>query len=132
VTQTIAAEGDGVWKEYAGGYSDWAAYKASLARDAVKQRAEVKPVVKPVESSRAKADKLSWKEQRELEALPGNIAALEGEQADLSQRLADAGIYQTDPQAAQEAAERLAAIDDELMALLERWEILESRAGNPA
>jgi ATP-binding cassette subfamily F protein uup len=132
VTQTIAAEGDGVWKEYAGGYSDWAAYKASLARDAVKQRAEVKPVGKPVESSRAKADKLSWKEQRELEALPGNIAALEGEQADLSQRLADAGIYQADPQAAQKAAERLAAIDDELMALLERWEILEARAGNPA
>jgi ATP-binding cassette subfamily F protein uup len=89
-------------------------------------------VVKPVESSRAKADKLSWKEQRELEALPGNIAALEGEQADLSQHHADAGIYQTDPQAAQKAAERLAAIDDELMALLERWEILEARAGNPA
>ena len=132
VTQTIAAEGDGVWKEYAGGYSDWAAYKASLARDAVKQRAEVKPVGKPVESSRAKADKLSWKEQRELEALPGNIAVLEGEQADLSQRLADPGIYQNDPQAAQKAAERLAAIDDELTTLLERWEILEARAGNPA
>ena len=120
------------WKEYAGGYSDWAAYKASLARDAVKQRAEAKPAVKAVEPSRAKIDKLSWKEQRELEALPGNIAALEGEQADLSQRLADPGIYQTDPQAAQKAAERLAAIDDELMALLERWEILEARAGNPA
>jgi len=64
--------------------------------------------------------------------LPGNIAVLEGEQADLSQRLADPGIYQNDPQAAQKAAERLAAIDDELTTLLERWEILEARAGNPA
>jgi ATP-binding cassette subfamily F protein uup len=132
VTQTIAAEGEGVWKEYAGGYSDWAAYKASLAKDAQKQKAEVKPAVKAVEPARAKTDKLSWKEQRELEALPGNIAALEGEQAGLSQRLADPAIYQRDPQAAQKAAERLAAIDDELTALLERWEILEARAGNPA
>ncbi|HEX5675863.1 MAG TPA: ATP-binding cassette domain-containing protein [Azonexus sp.] len=132
VTQTIAAEGDGVWKEYAGGYSDWAAYKASLAKDAQKQKAEVKPAVKAVEPARAKTDKLSWKEQRELEALPGNIAALEGEQAGLSQRLADPAIYQRDPQAAQKAAERLAAIDDELTALLERWEILEARAGNTA
>jgi ATP-binding cassette subfamily F protein uup len=132
VTQTIAAEGEGVWKEYAGGYSDWAAYKASLAKDAQKQKAEVKPAVKAVEPARAKTDKLSWKEQRELEALPGNIAALEGEQAGLSQRLADPAIYQRDPQAAQKAAERLAAIDDELTALLERWEILEARAGNTA
>jgi ATP-binding cassette subfamily F protein uup len=132
VTQTIAAEGDGVWKEYAGGYSDWAAYKASLAKDAAKQQTAAKPAVKAVEPAGAKTDKLSWKEQRELEALPGNIATLEGEQAGLSQRLADPGIYQNDPQAAQKAAARLAAIDDELTALLERWEILEARAGNPA
>ena len=132
VTQTIAAEGDGVWKEYAGGYSDWAAYKAGLARDAVTSKVDAKPAAKAAEPARAKADKLSWKEQRELEALPGNIAALEGEQAELSQRLADPEIYQTDPQAAQRAAERLAAIDDDLTALLERWEILEARAGNTA
>jgi ATP-binding cassette subfamily F protein uup len=132
VTQTIAAEGDGVWKEYAGGYSDWAAYKASLAKDAAKQQTATKPAVKAVEPAGARTDKLSWKEQRELEALPANIAALEGEQAGLSQRLADPAIYQRDPQAAQKAAERLAAIDDELTALLERWEILEARAANPA
>ncbi|MGB8544285.1 MAG: ATP-binding cassette domain-containing protein, partial [Azonexus sp.] len=54
VTQTIAAEGDGVWKEYAGGYSDWAAYKASLTKDAVKLRAAAKPAVKAVEPTRAK------------------------------------------------------------------------------
>ena len=132
VTQTIAADGEGVWKEYAGGYSDWAAYKAGLARDAVTSKVDAKPAAKAAEPARAKADKLSWKEQRELEALPGNIAALEGEQAELSQRLADPEIYQTDPQAAQRAAERLAAIDDDLTALLERWEILEARVGNTA
>lgn len=132
VTQTIAAEGDGLWREYAGGYSDWAAYKASLAKEASKARAEVKPVAKAAESVKTKGDKLSWKEQRELEALPDKIAALEGEQADLSKRLEDPAIYQADPQAAQKAAERLALIDDELMALLERWELLEARAGGQA
>ena len=75
---------------------------------------------------------MSWKEQRELEALPGKIAALEDEQGALTKRLEDPAIYQTDPQGAQQAAERLAVIDDELMDLLERWEVLEARAGNPA
>jgi ATP-binding cassette subfamily F protein uup len=132
VTQTIAAEGDGNWREYAGGYSDWANYKASLAKEAARPKSEAKPAVKAAEPAKAKADKLSWKEQRELEALPGKIADLEAEQATLTSRLEDPAIYQTDPAGAQKAAERLAAIDDELMEMLERWEILESRAGNPA
>jgi ATP-binding cassette subfamily F protein uup len=82
--------------------------------------------------AKPKGEKLSWKEQRELESLPAKIAGLEAEQAELSQRLADASLYQTDPAAAQKASDRLAAIDDELMAMLERWEGLEARAGNPA
>ena len=132
VTQTIAAEGDGVWKEYAGGYSDWAAYKASVQKEAAKPKAETKPAARAAEPAKAKGDKMSWKEQRELEALPGKIAALEDEQGALTRRLEDPAIYQVDPQGAQQAAERLAAIDDELMVLLERWEALEARAGNPA
>ncbi|KXB30776.1 ABC transporter ATP-binding protein [Dechloromonas denitrificans] len=129
VTQTIAAEGDGFWREYAGGYSDWAAYKSSLQKAAVKAQAEAKTVAKAVEPAKGKVEKMSWKEQRELEALPGKIAALEEEQGGLSKRLEDPAIYQTDPPAAQQAAERLADIDDELMLLLERWEVLEARAG---
>ena len=131
VTQTIAAEGGGCWKEYAGGYSDWAACQASVAREAARQKTETRQVKAP-EPAKARGDKLSWKEQRELEALPARIAALEGEQGDLTRRIGDASIYQSDPQAAQKAAERLAVIDDELMALLERWEALEARAGNAA
>ncbi len=130
VTQTIAAEGDGVWKEYVGGYSDWAAYQAGRAKEEGKPRAEAKPAPKPAEAPKPKADKLSWKEQRELEALPDRIATLEAEQQALTARLEDPAIYQKEPAAAQEAAARLAALDEELMALLERWEALESRAGN--
>jgi ATP-binding cassette subfamily F protein uup len=132
VTQTIASGGDGGWKEYAGGYTDWATYKASVAKAAEKPKAEPKPAAKPAEAPKPKSDKLSWKEQRELEALPDRIAALEGEQGDLTKKLEDPAIYQADPKGAQQAAERLAAIDDELMAMLERWEALEARAGNSA
>ena len=138
VTQTIAAEGDGAWKEYAGGYTDWATYKASVAKDAPKTKVEAKPGVKAIEPAKAveaakpKGEKLSWKEQRELEELPGKIAGLEAEQAELGKRLADASLYQSDPAAAQKASDRLAAIDEELMVMLERWEILEARAGSGA
>ncbi|RIX46985.1 MAG: ATP-binding cassette domain-containing protein [Rhodocyclales bacterium GT-UBC] len=128
VTQTIAAEGDGQWKEYAGGYSDWAAYKTSVQKDeAARQKSEAKPAANVAAPVKTKGDKLSWKEQRELEALPDRIAALEAEQAGLTRRLEDPAIYQTDPNGAQQAAVRLTEIDDELMALLERWEILEAR-----
>ena len=131
VTQTIAAEGDGRWKEYAGGYSDWANYQASVAQQkaAEKPKAEARPVAKAAESAKPKGDKLSWKEQRELEGLPDKIAGLEAEQGELTKRLEDPLLYQREPQAAQQAADRLAAIDDELLALLERWEVLEARAG---
>ncbi|MGE5770302.1 MAG: ATP-binding cassette domain-containing protein [Betaproteobacteria bacterium] len=133
VTQTIAAEGDGAWHEYAGGYSDWAAYQASLARAAGERpKAETRPVAKTPGVARPKVDKLSWKEQRELEALPERIAALETEQGVLTQKLEDPALYQRDAQAAQQASARLAAIDDELTGLLERWEALETRVGNPA
>jgi ATP-binding cassette subfamily F protein uup len=133
VTQTIAAEGDGAWHEYAGGYSDWAAYQASLARAAGERpKAEARPVAKAPGVARPKVDKLSWKEQRELEALPERIAALETEQGVLTQKLEDPALYQRDAQAAQQASARLAAIDDELTGLLERWEALEARIGNPA
>ncbi len=132
VTQTIAAEGAGVWREYAGGYSDWAAYKAGVQKESAKLRAEGRPAAGAAEPAKARGDRMSWKEQRELEALPGKIAALEDEQGDLTRRLEDPAIYQADPTGAQQAAERLARIDDELMALLERWETLETRAGNPA
>ncbi len=135
VTQTIASEGEGQWREYVGGYSDWAAYQAARRLEtaaAAPAKAEAKTTASPPANKREKPrDKLSWKEARELEALPDQIARLETEQRQLTQQLEDPAFYQRDAQAAQAAAQRLAAIDDELMVLLERWEVLETRA-NPA
>ena len=135
VTQTIAAEGDGTWREYAGGYSDWAAWKADSAAAARTAAAPAGAQTLPAKAAviaKPRGDKLSWKEQRELEGLPERIATLEAEQGELTRRLEDPALYQRDAKAAQLASERLAAIDDELLALLERWEALESRSGNAA
>ncbi|MBK7355981.1 ATP-binding cassette domain-containing protein [Propionivibrio sp.] len=128
VTQTIAYEGDGTWREYAGGYQDWADFQARRrAEESVQQRVKHDAPV-AAQAPRSKADgsrKHSYKESRELAELPGRIAALEQEQSVINQRLEDATIYRTDPQEAQRISLRLTQIDDELMHLLERWEALE-------
>ncbi len=132
VTQTIASEGEGFWREYAGGYQDWADYQAKRRADAAVQssipaakrsepaRSDVAPKIKS-DGSR----KLSYKETRELAELPGRISALEDEQKDIARCLEDPALYQTDSLRANALSARLAEIDEELMVLLERWEDLE-------
>jgi ATP-binding cassette subfamily F protein uup len=127
VTQTIAAEGDGEWREYAGGYSDWADWQAARPPAAAVAASEKKSAAATRRSPPPARDKRSWKEERELEALPERIAALEAEQKEAAGRLEDPALYQDQPQLAQDLAARLAAIDDELLALLTRWEELEAR-----
>ena len=129
VTQTIAAEGDGSWREYAGGYSDWAAWQATRQTGRAAADAPKKSALATRQTEKPKHDKLSWKEERELEALPDRIATLEAEQQELSGRLEDPTLYQSQPQLAQDMAARLAAIDEELLELLTRWEALEARGG---
>lgn len=131
VTQTIAAEGDGFWREYAGGYQDWADYqarrRAEESAQASAKRAEATALAASA-APKTKADgsrKLSYKEVRELAELPDRIAALENEQKAIGQRLEDPALYQSQPQEAQKISQRLSQIDDELMELLERWESLE-------
>ena len=96
----------------------------------MEKAASAKAPNKPVEitpASGGRAAKLSYKEQQALNALPGQIEALETEQAALLQKLNDPTIYATDPAAGQTISDRLAAIEDELLVLLESWETLESK-----
>ena len=130
VTQTIAFEGDGRWKEYAGGYSDWqrARPKGSspaASFDAVSSETASSPA--PVAAPPPKRAKLSYKEARELEQLPAKLEALEREQQDLSRRLADPAIYQDRSVDFKALTDRNAAIEDELTRLLARWEALEAK-----
>ena len=132
VTQVIAAEGEGQWREFVGGYSDWAAWhteqqKARQAK-AVQEKPAVKPAAKAAESTTSgRAAKLSYKEQQELNTLPGRIEALEAEQAALMDQVNDPATYASDPAAAKTMATRLADIEEELLGLLERWEALENK-----
>ena len=146
VTSTIAWEGDaepGLWREYEGGYEDWrtqreradalrgAASRAGAAPGKPRAGASVPgaapsasaPVGKAVPAKR----KLSYKEQRELDALPDRIEALEIEQKELAALLASAELYAEDPVRAEAAQRRHAQIDDELLVALERWEALGTR-----
>ncbi len=135
VTSTIAWEGDaayggrpGLWREYEGGYEDW-----KLQRE--RARVEPAPIAAPAAAAAAAAraerpaakTKLSYKEQRELEALPARIEALEAEQQALHERLASSELYTQEPQAVPALQARSEAIEAELMQALERWEDLGSR-----
>ena len=132
VTSTIAWEGDvrtGLWREYEGGYEDWRLQKArsDAARAAAAPPRPAPPAapapVAPAPASR----KLGYKDQRELDALPARIDALEAEQRELAELLAGSEIYQRDNAARlAQVQERYARIEDELMAALERWEALGS------
>jgi ATP-binding cassette subfamily F protein uup len=136
VTSTIAWEGDpayggrpGLWREYEGGYEDWKLQRERvrvLAMAAAPAPAAAPKAAEPPRAAAART-KLSYKEQRELDALPARIEALEAEQKALNDLLADPVLYAREPQRATELHARHAAIDEELMAALERWEALASR-----
>ena len=139
VTQTIAPEplaGEGRWHEYAGGYQDWADYQAARRAEAAQAESARRPVsAQPAPAAeKTRADgkrKLSYKESRELDEIPERITRLEDEQKQITQQLEDPAFYQTRAQEAQSLSSRLAEIDDELMALLERWESLLSLTASP-
>jgi len=127
VTQTIAAEGDGAWKEYVGGYADWERMRTPLlAADGTKAAARAAEPANPTAKVKAK---LSYKEQKELEQLPERISALEAEQHAVGLRLADGAIYRDAPEEAKRLNARAAELEEELLAALERWEQLETLKG---
>lgn len=126
VTQVIAFEGDGMLREYVGGYSDWQRVGAGrTSRPSETKAAQTKSPV-PRERSAARV-KLSFKETRELESLPVRIEALEKEQAGISARLGDASLYKDKPDEVKQLQARFAAIEEELMGCLMRWEELEAK-----
>jgi ATP-binding cassette subfamily F protein uup len=144
VTSTIAYEGPGRWREFEGGVQDWltqskrsnaiaqakgqkGAQSFNYGRDdkpTVSAKATAMPPAPAPAATAAKTRKLSYKEQRELEALPGRIAALEAEQTSINAQLADGTLYASDNAKALQLAQRNAAIDGELLEALERWEAL--------
>lgn len=137
VTSTIAFEGDGVWRGYEGGVRDWLLQSARARELATPRTKIMKEQVdknpKEMVLYRSTSDekplskkKLSYKDQRELDGLPQQIAALETEQQGLQTALADGALYQTDSVRAIALQIREAEIESALMAALERWEALSA------
>jgi ATP-binding cassette subfamily F protein uup len=118
VTQTLAAEGNGKWKEYAGGYTDWLRQRPAAAESISKKSPS------PREKTRVK---LSYKESRELESLPKEIEALEAEQRMLQAKMGEPDYYRRPPDALRAEQARNTEIETLLMEKLERWQALESR-----
>jgi ATP-binding cassette subfamily F protein uup len=132
VTQTLAPEGNGRWREYVGGYSDWLAQRSPLA-----------PAIAPDSRREGRAEgatsrtsariKLSFKEARELERLPGEIEALEREQHELTARMSRGDYYKL--ATAEQGAEQIKAdrkrpeeIERQLAEKFERWAELDAKA----
>jgi ABC transport system ATP-binding/permease protein len=127
VTQSWVAQGDGRWKEFVGGYSDWVAQRgaAGLAREAP---APPPPAERPAtKAGRRSRDGLGFKERRELQELPARIEALEREQAALQQAMASPDYHRRGGAQIQQDRTRLAQIDAELASCFSRWAELEAR-----
>ncbi len=131
VTSTLVFEGEGRWREYVGDVQDWL---TQSARSAALQREReaptpppAAPAAKPASSAPAPAParkKLSYKEQREFDALPQVIAALEAEQAIIGKDLENGQLFHSDPARAAQLGARHAEVEGEWLQALERWEAL--------
>ena len=131
VTSTFVLEGDGSVRHYPGGYADYqsqsAARREAEARAAEEAKRAAAEAAGENSNPVARTKKLSYKEQRELDALPGRIAALEEELANAREALADGTLFRTDPSRAQALTARLPLAEAELDAEVERWAELEAR-----
>jgi len=126
VTSTLVLEGQGRIGEYVGGYDDW-----------LRQRKLPEPTIKAEKAragrpkpARERRQALSFKQQRELEALPQKIEALETEQKNLYQAMSDPSFYQQAGDEIASSKARLEALEQEIETACLRWEELESLNGN--
>ena len=128
VTQVIAFEGNGILTEFGGGYDDWQRFTALREAERVTQakansvKTEIKTAI-----SKASTEKLSFKEQKELDALPLAIESLERELAEINSQLADANLYKQQPEKVKLLQTRVTQIESEVLDKMARWELLESK-----
>src|SRR5690606_16933966 len=125
VTQTLAAEGNGHWQEYVGGYDEWLAQRPSTPEAPEEKIKKKEPVADRPRTAR-KSRITSW-ELTELEGIPNAIAELESEQSALTERLADGSLYRDAPDEVSRINEQLLALEDRLNTLFARWEALEEK-----
>jgi ATP-binding cassette subfamily F protein uup len=134
VTSTLVSEGDGAWREYVGDVEDWMTQSAraqmnsaNAAPAPIAQASKPAPAAAAPVSNTAKR-KLSYKEQRERDALPETIAALEKEQAEIAAQLEDGQLFATDPAKATQLSTRHAEVEAQWLLAMERLDELSTTA----
>ncbi|MFW5501246.1 MULTISPECIES: ATP-binding cassette domain-containing protein [unclassified Maridesulfovibrio] len=130
VTGTLAFEGNAQVNDYVGGYDDW-------VRQRQQPEEEVKPKAtkpKPKKAQDARPEKLSYKEQREFEALeveitelPGKIEELEGSIEEMQNLMADPEFYKKSGEEMAAAQAKLENLEAEHETTFMRWEEVEEK-----
>jgi ABC transport system ATP-binding/permease protein len=132
VTQTLAAEGNGIWREYPGGYSDYLQQRPPMSVSRVNEAGQ-KPARR---TSRERSEgetpvkirtRLSYKAERELAALPEEIESLEREQTELTARMSEPDYHRLGGELLQGDRKRLAQLEELLLEKFARWESLEEQ-----
>ncbi|HMW71337.1 MAG TPA: ABC transporter ATP-binding protein, partial [Cellvibrionaceae bacterium] len=138
VTSTLGFEGNGKLADYVGGYQDWQRQggkwadtsRAAKPQKSLEKSAAVAPPAKTAESPAKKpASKLSYKLQRELDALPGQIEQWEAELLELSNQMAQPEFYNRSPEAIAAASQVIADKEAALQVAYQRWDELENLKG---
>ena len=129
VTSTLACEGDGIVREYVGGYDDWLRQRSAPAPEAPRKPPRAEPAsVAKAGANASPRKKLSYKEQRELQALPQQLEGLEERIASLEAEIAAPDFYLKGAEAIHAVLEQLERLRAELAATYARWDELDSRA----
>ncbi|HHO59015.1 MAG TPA: ATP-binding cassette domain-containing protein [Thiotrichales bacterium] len=131
VTSTLVFEGDGAVNEYVGGYDDWERQrKAAQVGQAAAEKKSVKTAAVEAKASTGqqakKANKRSYKDQRELDALPARIEEYETQITQLQNAMAADGFYQQEKDAILQVQAQLQQAEEALQQCYERWETLEA------
>ena len=133
VTQTLAPVNyetpDGKWREYVGGFEDWVAQKEKEVP--LKKQIQAKEIpqekAKRIRNTTMERVRLSFKEKRELEALPAQIEALEAEQGKLTQKLLCPDYHKSPVEEIKADKERIESLPTLIEAAYERWEELTKK-----
>jgi len=123
VTSTLVLEGEGRVKEYSGAYDDWLLHRQvePVPGRTAPNKERTRPATPPKERPR----RLTYAEQRELEALPERIGVLEAQLGELHRAMADPAFYRQDPAEIISTNTRLQSVENALVEAYQRWEVLE-------
>ena len=128
VTSALVIEDDGLLKQYDGGYDDYLRQRPAEPASQSRPNPDV-PKKKPADAPRERSRKLSFKERKELDGMPGRIEQLKKTAQDLHAAMAEPSFYRQDRDEIAGAKKRLEDLERDLAAAYARWHALEELAG---